>query len=332
MQEMVMSPKVLSHSRPKKRFRYIKGPAVLLLGDKHNFNPHQKEKLQKRFDGVKRLSVENLSDQQIIGTINQHLPQNGHVFVVLNLNGTVGPELFTYLSKLKLRGVILLPFARFQEYYLQEAVLPTEDSNPQELSQYRAYKFLSYLGKRVIDLAAATVLTLVSLPVMIYAAIQIKRQSPGRIFFTQERVGKNGKTFTCFKFRSMHENCEFNPYTQDEDPRIYPFGNWMRKSRVDELPQLINVFKGDMHLVGPRAEWNILADQYAEEIPHYHTRHKVRPGITGWAQVNYGYGANLDDTKQKLMYDLYYIKNWDPILEIEIMIKTVLVMVLKKGK
>ena len=105
----------------------------------------------------------------------------------------------------------------------------------------------------------------------------------------------------------------------------------MRKTRLDELPQMINILKGEMHLIGPRAEWNILVDDYEKEIPYYNERHLIRPGITGWAQVNYPYGANIEDTKQKLMYDLYYIKNWSILLELKIVWKTAMTVVGKKG-
>ena len=124
---------------------------------------------------------------------------------------------------------------------------------------------------------------------------------------------------------------DFDPYTQKEDPRIFNFGNLMRKTRIDELPQLWNVLKGDMHLFGPRSEWNILVDNYEKDIPFYNERHLVAPGISGWAQVMYPYGSCVEDARQKLMYDLYYIKNWSVWLEIETLVRTVRVVLGKKG-
>jgi len=129
----------------------------------------------------------------------------------------------------------------------------------------------------------------------------------------------------------MHENAHFDPYTKKEDSRIFPFGKFMRKSRIDELPQLWNVLKGDMHLFGPRTEWCILVENYEKEIPYYHERHLVRPGISGWAQVMYPYGANTEDSRQKLMYDLYYISHWSVWLEIETIIRTIGVVMGRKG-
>jgi lipopolysaccharide/colanic/teichoic acid biosynthesis glycosyltransferase len=168
---------------------------------------------------------------------------------------------------------------------------------------------------------------------MLYSAYRIKKESPdGPIFFKQKRVGLNGKEFVCDKFRSMHTNTDyFNHYTQENDPRIFTWGKVMRKYRFDELPQMINILKGEMHLIGPRAEWIELVEKYEKSIPYYNERHLVAPGITGWAQVNYPYGQNLEDTKQKLMYDLYYIKHWSIILEMKVVWKTVMVVVGKKG-
>jgi lipopolysaccharide/colanic/teichoic acid biosynthesis glycosyltransferase len=129
----------------------------------------------------------------------------------------------------------------------------------------------------------------------------------------------------------MHVNSKFNPYTQENDDRIFPFGKFMRKTRIDELPQLWNVIKGDMHIIGPRAEWDILVDRYKKAIPNYQDRHFVRPGITGLAQVLYRYGRGVNDAKQKLKYDLDYIKNWSVILEFKVIWKTVAVVLGRKG-
>ena len=168
---------------------------------------------------------------------------------------------------------------------------------------------------------------------MLYSAYRIKKESPdGPIFFKQKRVGKNGKEFVCVKFRSMYTNVNyFNPYTQENDPRIFPWGAVMRKARFDELPQMWNILKGKMHLIGPRAEWKDLVEKYEKEIPYYNERHLVAPGITGWAQVNYPYGSSVEDAKQKLMYDLYYIKNWNIWLELKIVWMTAMTVIKKKG-
>jgi len=200
-------------------------------------------------------------------------------------------------------------------------------------NEIKSYSLLQYSIKRVIDYFISLPLLLLSFPLFIYSAYRIKKESPdGGVFFKQPRVGKDEKEFMCYKFRSMKTNLDFfDKYTQEDDPRIFKWGAFMRKTRIDELPQLFNVLKGDMHLIGPRAEWSELVKEYEKKIPNYHLRHIVKPGITGWAQVNYHYGRNLDDTKKKLEYDLYYIKNWSLWLELKTIIKTVLVVLGKRG-
>jgi len=194
------------------------------------------------------------------------------------------------------------------------------------------YNMLEYISKRVLDLSMVLPLSIITLPIFLYSAYKIKKESPeGSIIFKQQRIGLNGQEFTCYKFRSMHSNSHFDPYTQENDIRIFPYGNLMRKMRIDELPQLWNILKGDMHLVGPRAEWNILVKEYEKKIPHYHQRHCVRPGITGLAQVSYPYGRDLQDTKNKLKYDLLYIQKWSILLELNIILKTIKIVLGKQG-
>jgi lipopolysaccharide/colanic/teichoic acid biosynthesis glycosyltransferase len=193
------------------------------------------------------------------------------------------------------------------------------------------YENREYIQKRVIDYIVVTTLFLLVWPIIIYTIYRIKKESPGPIFYKQTRVGLHGKKFTCYKFRSMHSDSHHNPYTQDNDSRIFPFGQIMRKVRIDELAQFFNVFKGDMHLVGPRAEWDILVHEYEGKITNYHMRHSVRPGITGLAQVKYPYGRNVYDAKQKLSYDINYIKKWSVWVEFKVMIETILVIFRKSG-
>jgi len=195
----------------------------------------------------------------------------------------------------------------------------------------KEYSFMQYGIKRVFDIFMSLLLFLAVSPIILYSIYRIKKESTGPIFFKQDRVGLKGKVFTCYKFRSMHVNSHFNPYTQDNDTRIFAYGNTMRKYRIDELAQILNILKGDMHLIGPRAEWNILVDTYNKEIKNYEKRHLVRPGITGLAQVYYPYGRNINDAKKKLKYDLFYIQNWSFLLELKVAWKTVSVILGKKG-
>jgi lipopolysaccharide/colanic/teichoic acid biosynthesis glycosyltransferase len=193
------------------------------------------------------------------------------------------------------------------------------------------YSNTVYIQKRIIDILLGTIILIISSPIVIYSIYRIKKESSGSIIFKQSRVGLNGKIFTCYKFRTMYEKSTFNPYTQKEDSRIFPFGQIMRKYRIDEIPQIWNVIKGDMHIIGPRAEWNILVKEYEKTIPHYHQRHQVKPGITGLAQVSYPYGCNLYDTKKKLEFDLEYIKEWSLWLEMKVIFRTVGVVLHREG-
>ncbi|MBU1668247.1 sugar transferase [bacterium] len=195
----------------------------------------------------------------------------------------------------------------------------------------KGYTKVQYVQKRIIDVLVGSSLLLVTAPVILYSIYRIKKESAGSIFFRQSRIGLNGKAFICYKFRSMHTNSKFNPYTQENDSRIFPFGNTMRKMRIDELPQLLNILKGEMHLIGPRAEWDILVQDYEKIIPNYHNRHVVSPGITGLAQVCYPYGRNVEDAKKKLAFDMEYINNWSLWQEIKVVFKTIEVVLGKKG-
>ena len=183
--------------------------------------------------------------------------------------------------------------------------------------------------KRLFDIVVSgTVLAITTfiLPVNIIAALMVKLESPGPILYRQERIGLHGRPFMVLKFRSMRQDAEDNGIAQWaklRDSRVTRVGAVLRKSRIDELPQLINVLRGDMSFVGPRPERPFFVDQLAEAIPFYRERHCVKPGITGWAQINYPYGASLEDARQKLSYDLYYVKNRGLFLDFIIVLSTV---------
>ena len=186
--------------------------------------------------------------------------------------------------------------------------------------------------KRAFDFIASLILLVVSFPFMIFTYILVKRDG-GPAFFKQKRIGMNGKEFEIIKFRSMkvHDPSKFSKYASEDDDRITKVGHFIRKTRLDELPQLINVFRGDMSFVGPRPEWNELGHDYEKKIKNYHLRYAVRPGITGWAQTMYFYSSTIEEVKEKLEYDLYYIKYQDLFLDIVILFKTVKIVVFGKG-
>lgn len=190
------------------------------------------------------------------------------------------------------------------------------------------------LGKRVADILLAAIGSVLALPFMLVIAMLIKLDSLGPVFFTQERVGQHGKLFTLFKFRSMRVDAEATTgpvYADVDDVRVTRVGRWLRRFRLDEFPQLLNVLKGDMSFVGPRPERLFFVEQFVKEIPFYIQRLSVKPGITGWAQVNYTYGANVNDALEKLQLDLYYIKNMSLLLDLFILLKTVKITVLGEG-
>jgi lipopolysaccharide/colanic/teichoic acid biosynthesis glycosyltransferase len=199
---------------------------------------------------------------------------------------------------------------------------------------FRITKNVAYSqGKRTIDLFLSTLILILASPVLAAAMLAVKLTSEGPIFFRQQRIGAGQVPFTLIKLRTMQIGSDAKgDYTSVDDPRITPIGNFLRKSRLDELPQLINVIRGEMSLIGPRAEWEKLVKNYEERIPHYHLRHIVKPGITGWAQVNYPYGANLEDTINKLKYDLYYVRYFSLVMDLTIIIKTGYTMLFGRGR
>lgn len=181
-------------------------------------------------------------------------------------------------------------------------------------------------GKRLADVTMTVLVAPLWLPLSLLVWLYVRIADPkGRVLFLQERVGLEGRPFTMYKFRTMRPDAEVNgpSFAAEHDPRLIRGGSFLRKSRLDELPQLWNVLKGDMSLVGPRAEQVPFVEQFRRLIPFYNHRHMVRPGITGWAQVNYGYADDQADTVEKLTYDLYYIKHMSPVLDLRILWKSV---------
>jgi exopolysaccharide biosynthesis polyprenyl glycosylphosphotransferase len=187
--------------------------------------------------------------------------------------------------------------------------------------------------KRVADMVLASLGLLLASPFILFGGLAVWIGDRGPWFFAQTRIGKNHVPFRLYKLRTMRPDApEGARYTQPSDPRITPVGRFLRASRLDELPQIWNVLRGDMSLIGPRAEWDKLVADYEREIPCYYFRHLVKPGITGWAQVNYPYGASLEDTVRKLEYDLFYIRHFSFTLDASIVLKTIHVMLFGKGR
>jgi len=192
---------------------------------------------------------------------------------------------------------------------------------------------LAFLIKRWCDIILAALLFILSSPVLLITAILIKLESPGHVFYKQERVGEKNKVFSVIKFRSMTQNAEKDGpvWAAKNDSRVTRVGGFIRKVRIDEIPQIWNVLCGQMSFVGPRPERPLFVDQLTQKIPYYSLRHTVKPGITGWAQVCYPYGASEEDALRKLEYDLYYIKNQSLLLDFFIIFSTVKTVLFQKG-
>ena len=189
-------------------------------------------------------------------------------------------------------------------------------------------------AKRLIDIVAGSALLVLTLPIVLIAAIAVKLDSPGPIFYQQDRTGMDGLVFRIFKLRSMRVDAETRggaAWAAPRDPRVTRVGRIIRLLRIDELPQLVNVIKGEMSLVGPRPERPEIIAKLVPTVLLYSHRHSMRPGITGWAQVCYRYGATVEDAREKLCYDLYYIKNWSLLLDLQIMLQTVKVVLYGRG-
>ena len=214
--------------------------------------------------------------------------------------------------------------------------IEVEQLYPSWLIFAEGFRFSNFfrLTRRLLNFSLALIALVVSLPLLPFIVLAVKLGSPGPALYRQQRVGRRGKVFSCYKFRTMRQDAEADTgatWASDDDPRITRVGKFLRSSRLDEIPQLWCVLKGDMHFVGPRPERPEFVEWLSKEIPYYGVRHVVRPGITGWAQVQYKYGNTLDDAREKLQYDLFYIKNASIGLDMLIMFQTIKIVLLGRG-
>ena len=306
---------------------------MLILGRKYKFTKFEKIRLRKKGHKLHTIRYSDIDPKDALEEIKKILANKNQITtIVLNTKISIDNNIIQYLTKLQFDKTIrIITIERFVEEYLFKCYIPEHSIELNYLDNIKEFTMCQYIQKRIIDYIGVFILLFLTWPILIFTRYKIKKQSPGTSMFKQDRVGLKGKIFKCVKFRSMHLNSNHDPYTRQNDERIFSWGKNMRKTRIDEIPQIINVLKGDMHFIGPRAEWNILVNNYEKEIPYYHERHIIRPGITGWAQVMYPYGANIEDTRQKLMYDLYYIKHWSILLELKVVFKTIMVVISKKG-
>lgn len=302
---------------------------------------------------VRQLLAEGLPKAQILGYVGEmdkeaSAPRLGPSFmaleaarehratmIVLLPDAPLDEDIAHDLLQAKLAGVMVVDIRSFYEHVVQR--LPLSQINDEWLLQTEGFS-LNTRGslrrlKRALDVLISLAMLPMALPLMAIAAIGVRLESPGPVIYRQDRVGLHEREFTVYKFRSMRMDAEKNGavWASKNDARVTSFGKFLRKTRIDELPQLWNVLKGDMSFIGPRPERMAFVRELKKSIPYYGLRHTVKPGLTGWAQVCYPYGASEEDARRKLEYDLYYIKNMSILLDIHIIFKTVGVVLFPKG-
>ncbi|MFN8060108.1 MAG: TIGR03013 family XrtA/PEP-CTERM system glycosyltransferase [Vicinamibacterales bacterium] len=273
----------------------------------------------------------------IIGTI-EDIPQIVHTRavdrVVVSLADARGKLPMDKLLEMKLEGVTFDHLASVYEEYTGK--IAVENLRPSWLIFSAGFRKSGWLtgSKRAIDVLLATLGLVLSAPLLLVIAAAVKLTSTGPALYSQTRVGQHGQLFTIRKFRSMRTDAESTTgavWAKKNDDRVTPIGRWLRRARLDELPQLLNVLRGDMSFVGPRPERPEFVRDLTKEIPFYGQRHVVKPGLTGWAQVSYTYGASVEDALEKLQYDLFYIKHLSLALDAFIIFRTIKTVVLRQG-
>jgi lipopolysaccharide/colanic/teichoic acid biosynthesis glycosyltransferase len=311
---------------------------MLILGQKYTFTKLELQKLYKTFNDIQTIIYKDKIPDIVISQIELSLSKSSVQVIVLNTKAKVDDEIIKYLTNLKYSDkhnkVRIISIEHFLEEYLFKCYIPESNDDLHYLDDVKPFNLWQRFQKRIIDIVAIIGLFMVWLLVLFFVKRKIQEQSPGNIYYKQLRVGFKNKEFECIKFRTMTEEAEKDgiQFSSKNDPRKFAFGNTMRDARIDEIPQVLNILKGEMSLVGPRPErkyW--IKKDFENAIPYYNQRHVVKSGITGWAQVIYPYGVNVEDARQKLMYDLYYIKHWSLWLEIKIIFKTVGVVLNRKG-
>jgi exopolysaccharide biosynthesis polyprenyl glycosylphosphotransferase len=261
-----------------------------------------------------------------INTIVKNIQQHNIKTILI----AIAPDQHSFLNQ------IISVCAKFNVHYqIVSDVYDTVYGNVIRDIYHDLYQYRELGLRRVMDLMGSIFLLLVLFPLFILVAFAIKIESPGSIFYSQNRAGKNGKSFRIYKFRSMVQDAEQKSgpvWAQKNDPRITNVGNFLRKSRIDELPQLLNIFKGDMSFIGPRPERPFFVESFKQQIPFYINRLRYKPGVTGWAQVKWRYDETIEDVKEKLKFDLYYISNRTIWLDIKIVLLTFRTVLLGKGQ
>lgn len=278
---------------------------------------------------VKTISLQNIDEFIQKSKVSE--------IVIANSNHqNLDTAIYQKLIKLIEKGIIIRDYIKVYESITQQIPIQHISNDFYKYFPFsrsnnnRLYKIIVRFFDILFSILGIVIGTTILPLILIGNAIS----NQGKLFYTQERVGKHGKIFTIYKLRSMIKNAEANGavFATQNDVRITKFGKFLRKSRLDEVPQFINVIKGEMAIIGPRPERPIFVNQIAKKMPYYETRHIIKPGLTGWAQVNYSYGETYDDSIKKLQYDLFYIKHRSVFLDINILIKTISTILFYRGQ
>lgn len=271
------------------------------------------------------------ANRSLLEVVRQH---NVNEIIVAVKERRGGSLSLKQLLDCKLTGVKILDLSSFYERVRGQVRIDTLKASWLIYGEGFRQGLLRSFVKRVFDIAVSLILLTLAAPVMLVAAAAIVFESGFPVFYTQERVGRGGRVFRVIKFRSMRTDAEKDGkprWASKSDDRVTRVGKIIRKCRIDELPQLLNVLRGEMSLVGPRPERPYFVDQLSKDVPYFAVRHSVKPGLTGWAQVRYQYGSSVDDAVQKLQYDLYYVKNHTLFLDVLILAETVRVVLTGEG-
>lgn len=275
-----------------------------------------------------------LTRETIALQLSELLRERGVHRVIVAMQDRRGTLPVMEMLQLRLHGIVVEEATSWLEKI--SGKIEVDNLYPSWLIFAEGFRFsaIFMLLRRILAILASGVLLLFTLPLLPLIALAIKLDSRGPVLYRQQRVGLNGKIFYCYKFRTMRRDAEADTgatWAVDGDPRITKVGKFLRTSRLDEIPQLWCVLKGDMSFVGPRPERPEFVEMLTQEIPYYRVRNAVRPGITGWAQVRYKYGNTIEDSKEKLQFDLYYIKNMSLGLDLLIMFQTIKIVLLGRG-
>ncbi len=322
---------------------YMKKKNVLIFGSNHIENNIQEDIIRSLdYNYVGYISNnKSRATEYFIGSYEQmeEIIYQKKIDILVIVKDIKSPGFKKYMKRifdLKINGLKIMNYEEFNEDIQKK--IDINKINEEWLLQSNGFDILNNEVqrniKRGMDLMLALILMVILSPLALIVSIIIKLESKGPVIFKQMRIGENMRPFKVYKFRSMrlHDPEKYSKYTLDNDSRVTRFGKFIRKTRIDELPQLWNILKGTMSFVGPRPEWDILAKDYARQINYYNLRHLIKPGITGWAQVMFPYGESLDDAKKKLEYDLYYLKHQDFILDVLVVAKTAKAVFFGKGK